>query len=178
MVYHIIHWSSHHTIIWWWSISVVSRAAGYHIGFASCHTTIPSSMYPENYDKKNHILGMVVYHLSSFTCCPRGKQTPLLINQPMGKGHLCMQLRWFLPNSAINHQLHGAQPARGGWHRAFSKRRADSLVFLRGLEVLTRTCNHLIQRKSEMGWNRQAQTLIPSFGSSRHFGPSKLPLRD
>ena len=39
---------------------------------------------------KNRGAGLV-YHLSSFTCCWRGKQTPLLINQPMGKGHL-----WFL----------------------------------------------------------------------------------
>ena len=37
---------------------------------------------------KNRGVGLV-YHLPSFTCCQRGKQTPLLINQPMGKGHLC-----------------------------------------------------------------------------------------
>ena len=36
---------------------------------------------------KNRGAGLV-YHLSSFTCCQRGKQPPLLINQPMGKGHL------------------------------------------------------------------------------------------
>ena len=30
----------------------------------------------------------VVYHLLSFPSCYRGKHTPLLINHPMGKGHL------------------------------------------------------------------------------------------
>ena len=29
----------------------------------------------------------LAHHLSSFTCCEKGKRTALLINQPMGKGH-------------------------------------------------------------------------------------------
>ena len=40
---------------------------------------------------KNRGAGLV-YHLSSFTCCYRGKLTSLLINQPMGKGHLSTDL--------------------------------------------------------------------------------------
>ena len=59
----------------------------------------------------NHILGMVVYQYTIYHHLPVVKgvnKTLLLINQPMGKGHLCMQLRWFLPSSAIKHQLHGA----------------------------------------------------------------------
>ena len=35
----------------------------------------------------------LVYHESSFTCCQRGKQNPLLINQPMGKGHVWTELQ-------------------------------------------------------------------------------------
>ena len=51
---------------------------------SSQQTPVPSSVLLVKVD------GPVWYniYLSSFTHCSKGKQTPLSINQPLGKGHL------------------------------------------------------------------------------------------
>ena len=43
--------------------------------------------------RKNRGAGDWYTMTASFICCKRGKQTPLFINQPMGKGHLCARLQ-------------------------------------------------------------------------------------
>ena len=96
-------------------------------------------------------------HLSLFTCCWRGKQTPLLINQPMGKGHLCIKLLC-LGFSRCREIVQLNTCSKGQWTPALNFWRANWRLFL--LKDVAQLVNHLALSKSGLSHLQVGQNLF------------------